>query len=1077
MKKFILILLFYPLFGVTAYQGKITLNQPNNTFFEAYLKGDEWQNWYENLDGYTISKNKNNEWVYVEKIQNGEFILSNTLANENLSFNQLMKINQNIKPIRKNIIQNTNFPNLNNLSRTDFKIPMLLIEFPDLLANNTLEQFDNMMNMENYESSQGATGSFYDYFQEVSYGQFSPSTDVSGWYMTDSSYTVYGDNAPNGWNMVRIMIRDAVIESCENGMDYSIYDNDNNGTADALNIVHAGTGAEEGNSAYIWSHSWQLGPYATECNGITINNYVIQPERTNIGLGGMVHIGVFAHEFGHALGVPDLYDTDYSSPGIGNWGLMAGGSWGGDGGSPWYPVHMTAWIKYQLGWIEPIIITEPIITYEIDNVQENPLVFRMDGVDNNSEYYLFENRQKILYDRNLPHHGLFIWHINESAGGNQNDWNRLVDLEQADGYYHLNTNGNSGDPGDPFPGFSNNSIFAYDTQPNSIFYSNEPSGVSVVDIEENNGIITATFRNIPTLAVNGLIIEEIDGDNDSVLNPSETAELTVNLFNPSNETITNIIAIPINDNEHIDISTFEVTFPDLNSFNSSLANEIIEITLSPNIPIGNHSIEINVYGDLETTSFEQIVKLNFEVSILQAGFPIEIGTEVISSPLFLETGLGINQNSIVFCDNNGNIHMVDKLGNNIWDEPFYIGNEIWGAPASADLDNDNEIEIVIASKSKEIFVIDINGNQEAYFNTEQFLTSTPSIGNIDYDNELEIIIGSMSNSGKVYAFNHDLSLVEGFPTEVNEKIWVGAAVNDLNNDGLDEILVSTDSGNLYLINNNGTINDQFIVNTGSNIRSAPSIINLNDNQGQFITFGNDAGDLYFINSNGEIEFILNTGLSIRSSPSFLEYNNNSYIFFTSDNNYIHAIDIYGNYLPGWPINTGQELKSSCTFSDLDSNGIPEIITAGRSGHIFVYKFNGIQFDNFPMDINRTIENTPIVIDVDNDGDIEILTGDSKGISMIDVKSYGQVNAWNMHRSNIKRNGVFNTSTTNFCQETSIGNLNCDEYLNISDIIILIEIILNEIYPSGLQFELGDLNIDNYIDILDVIIIVNTILES
>ena len=82
---------------------------------------------------------------------------------------------------------------------------------------------------------------------------------------------------------------------------------------------------------------------------------------------------------------------------------MAGGSWGGDGGSPWYPVHMTAWIKYQLGWIEPIIITEPIITYEIDNVQENPLVFRMDGVDNNSEYYLFE--KSVL---KLPCHNTFL---------------------------------------------------------------------------------------------------------------------------------------------------------------------------------------------------------------------------------------------------------------------------------------------------------------------------------------------------------------------------------------------------------------------------------------------------------------------------------------------------------------------------------------------------------------------------------------------------------------------------------------------------------------------------------------------
>ena len=1082
MKQIIYSLIFYvyisPLIAVTAYQGEITLSQPNGETLKAFLKGDEWQHWYETPEGYTIAKNFKNQWVYVKSILNGNFNLSNILVTNNYLTNELYQIKKHLKPLRKNIEPLKNFPKITNLARTDFKIPMLLIEFPDLLANNSIEQFDNMMNMINYESSQGTTGSFYDYFQEVSYGQFHPSTDVNGWYMADSSYSVYGDGAPNGWNMVRIMIRNAVNEACEDGMDWSIYDNDDNGTVDALNIVHSGLGAEEGgNTQYIWSHSWQLGPYATQCNGITINNYVIQPERTNMGLGGMVHIGVFAHEFGHALGVPDLYDTDYSSPGIGNWGLMSGGSWGGDGGSPWYPVHMTAWIKYQLGWVDPIIITEPMITYEIDNVQENPLIFKMDGIDNNSEYYLFENRQKILYDQNLPHHGLFIWHINEAAGGNQNDWNRLVDLEQADGYYNLNNNGNSGDPGDPFPGFSNNSTFAYDTEPNSIFNTGEPSGISVVNIEENDGIITATFRNIPTLSVNNLTINETNGDNDSIINPGESASIIVDLFNPSNEIVSNIIAIPQGNNEYININTFEITFPDLNAFGNSIANESINIELSPNTPIGEHSIEINVIGDLENTSFEQIVKIKFNVSILQSGFPLEINTEVISSPLFLEPELGLNSPSIIFCDNNGLVHLIDNFGNDIWNSPFNTGNEIWGSPAAADIDNDGEIEFVIASKSKQIFILDINGNQEAYFDASQFLTATPVIANIDSDNELEIIIGSMSNSGKIFALNHDASSVEGFPLEINEKMWVGAATIDINDDGMDEIIITTDSGNLYLINNDGSINPTFNINTGSNIRSAPSIAIFENSQEKLIFFGNDAGDFYCINSLGEIKFIINTGQVIRSSPSLIEYNNNTYVFFTSDNNQIHAIDMYGNYLPNWPINTGYELKSSCTFSDLDSNGIPEVIVSSRNGYIYVFNLNGTLYNNFPMDLVRTIENTPIIFDIDNDGDLEILTGDSKGISAIDIKNTGQTSPWNIHRSNPYRNGVFYAMNSDFCQEPIIGNLNCDFSIDVSDIIILIEFILEQVFPSGLQFELGDINDDDILDILDIIILVNTILET
>lgn len=1066
------------LYAMPANSNPIIFTQPDNTTFTGYVKGDEWQHWYETPDGYTFSKDEYGNWVYVRAFSKGKYEYTDIPVADGLHPRVFSDISKHIKPERKFPGPLENVPNLNDISRTEFKIPMLLVEFFDLEASIDIQNFDDMMNMENYESSQGVTGSFNDYYQEISYGEFDPMTMVSGWYMAAESYTVYGSGAPNGWDKVREMIRDAVDESCDAGMDWSVYDNDGNGSVDALNVVHAGVGAEEGgNEIYIWSHSWQLGPYATSCNGVTINNYVIQPERTNMSGGGMVHIGVFAHEFGHALGLPDLYDTDYSSPGIGNWGLMSGGSWGGDGGSPWYPVHMVAWGKYKLGWVDPVIVDEPIITHIFENVEENPVIYKMDGIGDEDEYFLFENRQKLLYDQNLPYHGLLIWHIDDNLSGNSNDWHRRVDLEQADGYYHLNTNGNSGDPGDPYPGYSGNTTFAFDAEPNSIYYNGDPSGISVVDIGVEDGLVSATFRNIPTLSTGEFTITEVSGDGDAIINPGETGDISIELFNPSNDPVMNLIGIPSTNDEFISVNTFEVSFPDLDPLGSSQMNELIEIVVSPGAPLGAHSIELYVYGDLEEGYFEQTLHIGFDVTIIQAGFPLDLGNEVISSPAIVEFEYGGNGYALLYCDNNGLVNLIANDGSSIWDSPFDIGNEIWGAPAVADIDNDTEPEFVITSKSKELFVLDIFGNQESYFDAGQFLTATPAIGNVDEDSELEIVFGSMSSSGKVFALNHDGTTVDGFPVQLNEKIWVGASLVDLEGDGMEEIIVGTDSGNLYVINHDGSVQAGFPIDTGSNIRSAPSTGIFNDGNEIMFFFGNDAGEFYGISSTGDISFIVNTGEIIRSSPSLVEDGENTYIFFTTENNTIHAVDVNGFYLPGWPINTGQELKSSCTFSDLDGNESPEVIVAARNGNLLVYKLNGDSYDQFPLNLERTIENTPLTGDIDGDGDLEIITGESLGISVIDVKSSGLVSPWNMFRGNPLRYGTFYAVNTELCENPESGDLNCDDSSDILDIVILVDFILEEALPSGQEFFSADLNGDGALDILDVILIVNSILDS
>ena len=110
----------------------------------------------------------------------------------------------------------------------------------------------------------------------------------------------------------------------------------------------------------IWSHSWYVhyeligvdGPDFNKYGGIRIGDsnywvgkYTVQPEN-----GG---VGVFAHEFGHDLGLPDLYATDGGDNGTGFWTLMSSGSWLNEGkddiGSK--PNHMGAWEKFQLGWL------------------------------------------------------------------------------------------------------------------------------------------------------------------------------------------------------------------------------------------------------------------------------------------------------------------------------------------------------------------------------------------------------------------------------------------------------------------------------------------------------------------------------------------------------------------------------------------------------------------------------------------------------------------------------------------------------------------------------------------------------
>jgi len=200
-------------------------------------------------------------------------------------------------------------------------------------------------------------------------------------------------------------------------------------------------------------------------------------------------IGVCAHELGHLLfGWPDLYDTDDSSSGLGNWCLMAGGSWNGNGD---IPAHPSAWCKASQDWVTTVNRTTSG-SLTIAEVKTGKKVYRLwkDGISA-QEYFLVEHRARTKYDSRLPGDGLLIYHVDDSIEGNENEHHPQVKLIEADGRTHLEDGTNRGDAGDPFPGTANTINFTATTNPNSLAYSGLETCVALTGIVKSGASFKA----------------------------------------------------------------------------------------------------------------------------------------------------------------------------------------------------------------------------------------------------------------------------------------------------------------------------------------------------------------------------------------------------------------------------------------------------------------------------------------------------------------------------------------------------------------------------------------------------------
>jgi M6 family metalloprotease-like protein len=404
---------------------------------------------------------------------------------------------------------------------------VILVNFSDVSFSvpDPKTAFDDLLNKAGY--NQGLhIGSVSDYYTFNSGGLFTPDYVVLGPVTLGKTRADYGANDDEGNDVhPALMVKEACM-AVNSQVNFSQFDADNDGFVDNVYVFFAGKGeADGGGENTIWPHSWGLSgeSISLTLDNKRIENYACSAELK--GNGSQSGIGTFTHEYGHIIGLPDLYDVDYDTYNgeafdVGEWSLMAYGAYNGSGS---VPPCLTLLERKLLGWANPIALSVPA-TIALPSLESSNTGYIINTA-NEGEYFLIENRQQTLntWDAYLPHHGLLAYHIdmrtNASITLSYNgqtetmsfaelwNWNMVnaiashqcADIEEADNTRIIYTGYNLAAyqlslKGDPFPGTSNRQSFTDNTSPSMKTWNGTSLDKPITNITEIDNVVYFDFR-------------------------------------------------------------------------------------------------------------------------------------------------------------------------------------------------------------------------------------------------------------------------------------------------------------------------------------------------------------------------------------------------------------------------------------------------------------------------------------------------------------------------------------------------------------------------------------------------------
>ena len=511
-KKFLCVCLFVvagvlTTLAIPAHPRPVDVTQSDGSRLTVRLVGDEFFHRTMTTDGYTLLQRSNGDYVYA--IESGSRLVASDMLAHNPSLRNASELKM-LSKLQKGLADknmaaqgrtmHASRDQLNASTRTDYKDfrgLLILINYNDRTFTYGNDYFEDMMNKKDYTGFYRTDGSFVpctgsarDYYYDNSMGVFEPQFDVVGPVPVNYSCT---DPQGTSWTVGDIFV--AAVDALDSSIDFSRYDRDDDGIVDMIYFVVAGYTANfsGNNSGYLWPHQYYMYYFTDQqYDGVYLGRYSCSGEIfgwENYGYTDPDGIGTICHEFTHALGLMDLYDTNYEQDGQANdpddWDVMAGGCYMDNSRTP---VGFSLWERYRLGFADPEEINEKRDGYYLLPLNTSNTGYWLPS-PNGNEFFMLENRQQTRWDAYLPGHGMLITRVEYY----RSRWSsNTINADASHMFYEILRAGNGfgSNSNDPFPGTDNVTEINNLTTPNLMTWDGQANEFGINNISEKDAIIT-----------------------------------------------------------------------------------------------------------------------------------------------------------------------------------------------------------------------------------------------------------------------------------------------------------------------------------------------------------------------------------------------------------------------------------------------------------------------------------------------------------------------------------------------------------------------------------------------------------
>jgi len=833
------------------------------------------------------------------------------------------------------------------------------------------------------------------FFQKQFWEQSTGGVAILNATLWDSVFTLprpmayYGDDAMFQERVVH-MVRDAVL-AADSTVDFRPYN--------SIVLFHAGRGQEadvlNDSQAQLWSAfvtkrdfeevlpdttgSGAIGIRTNDETSPGVFRYIQEavelPESESQDGYVFGMTGVVCHEFGHQIGLPDLYDTNGSeggdTQGLGAWDIMSTGVWNANG---FVPAGPGAWSRSFIGAIAPQrIVSDGAASLSMLERQVGALPLAIQIPMTQSEYLLLENRRQDLNDNGkfdfddvdqdgffdfytdsyagaefdywLPGEGLgsgiLIYHVDEAkitAGLSDNVVNsdaahKGVDLIEADGVEDLDgppTSLSSGSADDVFRAGWRDRLTP-DTTPSTAAYGNAPTGISITSISAADSVMTfdVAFDRIRAgwpKEISGRIraaaplAADLGGSPDTLelIVPVSRLNNTgaIYVFKPDGTDFLDGDATPT---PFATSASGLPTSPCVGDIDGVPGNELVFVTANGTVYAFHANGTEVLDGDANGATNGVLVAgaaIGFRGQPILAelnGLPgLEIVYGNVASPLLGATGLNV----------------ISVLGSAVGQAVIPVGGSADGAPVAADLDGDGVAEVIA--------------------------TATLSAGEF--------------TAPGLYIVNQDILSDPLLPTDLdsapNFRIVEADALSspvmaDLDRDGVNEVIVADATGSFHA----------YKVTIGPHI----------------------PGDLprTYISVTELAGWPATTPLPGRTaelSLADLEKDGHPEVFQTGEGARVHALHWSGAPRAGYPLSPGLALAPADStgfwapmIADVDGDGVQDVIPILPDGRRPAYRADGSLIPNF-VELGSTGSSAPpLLVDLDGDGQAEWIEAYDAGI--------------------------------------------------------------------------------------------------